>query len=213
MAFKLTKTSYLFPPPSLADPDGLLAFGGDLSVGRLLSAYSSGIFPWYNPGDELLWWCPRERFVIFPKEIHVSRSMKRLIRANEYETRLNADFAEIVKNCRQLREGETWISDEIETAYAALFGEGYAACVGVYKDGVLVGGLYGVAIGQCFFGESMFSKVKNASKLALIALCKVLDEHEFLFVDCQFHTPHLEKMGGRYISWLEYSRLLRAGVR
>ena len=210
--FKLTKGSYLFPPSALADFDGLLAYGGDLCVERLLSAYSNGIFPWYNPGEEILWWCPRERFVIFPKEIHVSRSMKKNINKANLQIKINTDFSQIMNNCRKLREGSTWISDEMEAAYNALFNEGYVMCVGVYENDVLVGGLYGVVIGKCFFGESMFSHAANASKIALIHLCEILSEKNFAFIDCQFHTPHLQTMGGRYISWSEYHRLLREGI-
>ncbi|MCL1863729.1 MAG: leucyl/phenylalanyl-tRNA--protein transferase [Defluviitaleaceae bacterium] len=206
--FKLTKCSYVFPPTALADSDGLLAYGGDLSMPRLLSAYQNGIFPWFNPGEEILWWSPHERFVIFPKEIHVSRSMKKAIPKSGLYTRINFDFAGVVKGCRARREGGTWLSDDMEEAYNALFENGYAMSVGVYKEDKLVGGLYGVLLGRCFFGESMFSDADNASKLALIDLCK----NDFVFVDCQFHTPHLEKMGGRYIKWGEYRRLLREGV-
>ncbi|MCL2578005.1 MAG: leucyl/phenylalanyl-tRNA--protein transferase [Defluviitaleaceae bacterium] len=210
--YKLSKDSMLFPPPALADYDGLLAYGGDLSVERLLNAYSNGIFPWYNPGEEILWWSPRERFVIFPKEIHISRSMKKILSKNDLQIKINKDFSQIMATCRKLREGQTWISDEMQEAYNALFDAGYVMCVGAYENDALVGGLYGVVIGKCFFGESMFSTVPNASKIALIRLCRILSEKKFAFVDCQFHTPHLEKMGGRYISWNEYRRLLRIGI-
>ncbi|MCL2200237.1 MAG: leucyl/phenylalanyl-tRNA--protein transferase [Defluviitaleaceae bacterium] len=206
--FKLTEGSYIFPPTALADNDGLLAYGGDLSVPRLLNAYSNGIFPWFNPGEEILWWSPHRRFVIFPKEIHVSRSMKKAIKKSGLYTKTNADFAGVVKGCRAQREGDTWLSDDMEAAYNALFVQGYAMSVGVYKEEKLVGGLYGVLLGRCFFGESMFSDVENASKLALVDLCK----NDFVFVDCQFHTPHLETMGGQYIKWNEYRRLLREGI-
>lgn len=214
MVFKLTKDSYLFPPPALADPDGLLAYGGDLCETRLLIAYSNGIFPWYNPGDEILWWCPRERFVIFPNEIHISNSMKKFLQKNTYETKIDADFSQIIKTCRKLREGKTWLTDEMEAAYNTLFKSGYVLCVGVYdKNGELVGGLYGVFLGRCFFGESMFSTAPNASKAALIFLCNELAKRNFAFIDCQFYTPHLQSMGGRFISWHEYRRLLREGLQ
>lgn len=212
--YKLSKGSNLFPPPALADYDGLLAYGGDLSVERLLNAYSNGIFPWYNPGEEILWWSPQQRFVIFPKEVHVSRSMRKIIKKGELRTEINTDFSQIIGNCKKTREGETWIADEMEAAYTALFFAGNAMCVGVYAEKLsaeeLVGGLYGVAIGKCFFGESMFSKVANASKLALIRLCEELEN--FAFIDCQFHTPHLESIGGRYVSWKEYRQLLRQNL-
>ncbi|MCL2457112.1 MAG: leucyl/phenylalanyl-tRNA--protein transferase [Defluviitaleaceae bacterium] len=205
-------SSKIFPPPSLAEPDGLLAYGGDLSVERLLNAYVNGIFPWFNPDEEILWWCPRERFVIFPNEIHISRSMKKFLRESEIKIKFDEDFSQIMKGCRELREGATWISDEMEDAYGALFDAGYVLCVGVYEKNILVGGLYGVVIGKCFFGESMFSKTKNASKIALIKLCEFLSKKNFLFVDCQFHTPHLESMGGKFISWHDYRSLLRIGI-
>ncbi|MCL2387095.1 MAG: leucyl/phenylalanyl-tRNA--protein transferase [Defluviitaleaceae bacterium] len=208
--FKLTEGSYLFPPTALADCDGLLAYGGDLCIERLLNAYSSGIFPWYNPGEEILWWCPQERYVIFPKEVHVSRSMKKLIAKGNLQTKINTDFSKIINTCRMTREGETWITDEMEAAYNAMFQAGYAMCVGVYENETLVGGLYGVVIGKCYFGESMFSQVASASKLALIRLCEELKN--FNFIDCQFHTPHLESMGGQYIPWQKYRRLLREGT-
>jgi len=209
--FQLAKDSYWFPYPTLADLDGLLAFGGDLSIPRLLNAYSNGIFPWYNPGEEILWWCPHNRFVIFPKEIHISRSMKKKMRKNNYEIKINTDFSQIIKKCRNSRD-ESWITDEMEAAYNELFNFGYIMCVGIYENEVLVGGIYGVIIGKCFFGESMFSHTNNASKIALINLCKILSEKNFAFVDCQFHTEHLESMGGRYISWNEYHKLLREGI-
>jgi leucyl/phenylalanyl-tRNA--protein transferase len=208
--YKLTKESKLFPPPALADHDGLLAFGGDLSIERLINAYSGGIFPWYNPGEEILWWAPRQRFVIFPKEIHVSRSMKKILARGEFDVRINENFSEVIAACKKKREGDTWLSDDMENAYNALFNAGYAGCAGVYTGDKLVGGLYGVLLGKCFFGESMFSNVQNGSKIALIRLCEAF--HDFAFIDCQFHTPHLEKMGGRYIPWNEYRRLLRENI-
>ena len=209
---ELSMESVAFPPPRFADKEGLLAIGGDLSVKRLLNAYANGIFPWYNPGEVIQWWCPRTRFVIFPDKVHVSRSMKKVLRKSRLETKINIDFDSIIRNCRMQREGETWIDDEMESAYKKLFRGGWAVCVGVYDSDDLVGGLYGVSIGKCFFGESMFSKVANASKIALIHLCVLLSKNDFVFVDCQFHTQHLEKMGGRFISWDAYRRLLAKGL-
>jgi len=137
--------------------------------------------------------------------------MNKLIAKETLQIKFNTAFAQIINNCKMTREGATWISDEVEVAYNALFNAGHALCVGVYENDALVGGLYGVVIGKCYFGESMFSKVPSASKLALISLCQKLAAENFMFVDCQFHTPHLETMGGRYISWNEYRRLLREG--
>ncbi len=212
--FRLSENEISFPGPTLAEPDGLLAVGGDLSVERLLLAYTHGIFPWYDPGEEILWWCPKERFVIFPGEIHVSHSMKKYMRKHQFRVRLNRDFADTMHRCRVKREFAegTWISDEMEEAYLNLHKAGYAVSVEVFEDGELAGGFYGVTIGKCFFGESMFSEKKNGSKTALIVFARFLQQHEFLFIDCQFHTEHLESMGGRYISWEEYDRLLSEGT-
>ena len=212
--FQLDENAIFFPNPTLAREDGLLAVGGDLSVERLLLAYTHGIFPWYSPGEEILWWCPKERFVIFPSEIHVSRSMKKYMKKHELKIIVNRDFADTMHRCRMKREFKegTWISDEMEEAYHRLYEAGYALSVEVTEDGELAGGLYGVIIGKCFFGESMFSEKENGSKLALIAFAQMLEQKRFLFIDCQFHTEHLESMGGRYISWEEYDKMLVEGT-
>lgn len=212
--YRLNEKEIYFPSPAYARPDGLLAVGGDLCMERLLLAYTHGIFPWYNPGEEILWWCPRERFVIFPKEVHVSRSMKKYMKKHELKVMLNRDFADTVHRCRVKREFEegTWISDEMEEAYFRLHQAGYAVSVEVLEDGVLAGGLYGVSVGRCFFGESMFSERENGSKTALIAFARFLVQNRFLFIDCQFYTEHLESMGGRYISFEEYDRMLAEGT-
>lgn len=203
-----------FPNPVMAEDDGLLAVGGDLSVERLLLAYTNGIFPWYNPGDEIMWWCPKERFVIIPEEIHISRSMKKFINKTDMEVTINRDFGAVIHNCREVREKQegTWITDEMEAAYNRLHEAGYACSVEVWQEEQLTGGLYGVCIGRCFFGESMFSKAENASKLALIALARLLQAEQFVFIDCQFHTEHLEHMGGKYITWEHYRKLMEAGL-
>ena len=212
--YRLNEKEIYFPSPAYARPDGLLAVGGDLCMERLLLAYTHGIFPWYNPGEEILWWCPRERFVIFPKEVHVSRSMKKYMKKHELKVMLNRDFADTMHRCRVKREFEegTWISDEMEEAYFRLHQAGYAISVEVLEDGVLAGGLYGVSVGRCFFGESMFSERENGSKTALIAFARFLVQNRFLFIDCQFHTEHLESMDGRYISFEEYDRMLAEGT-
>ena len=212
--YRLNENEISFPNPTLARSDGLLAVGGDLSVERLLLAYTHGIFPWYNPGEEILWWCPKKRFVIFPGEIHISHSMKKYMKKHEFQVMLNRDFADTMHRCRMKREFDsgTWISDEMEAAYGRLHEAGYAVSVEVMEDGELAGGLYGVSIGRCFFGESMFSEKENGSKTALIAFAQFLEHKRFLFIDCQFHTNHLESMGGRYISWEEYDRMLQEGT-
>lgn len=211
--YRLKEGEVSFPNPRLAEKDGLLAVGGDLSVERLLLAYCNGIFPWYNPGEEILWWCPKKRFLIFPGEIHISHSMKKHIKKHKDEIRLNRDFQDTMHRCRLKREEDgTWIGDDMERAYLTLHKEGYAASVEAFEDGELAGGLYGVAIGRCFFGESMFSDKENGSKIALVGLAGLLKKQGFFFIDCQFYTPHLESMGGRYIDWEEYTRLLKEGT-
>lgn len=211
--YRLSKNEISFPDPSLARPDGLLAAGGDLSIERLLLAYSHGIFPWYNPGEEILWWCPKERFVIFPREIHVSRSMKKYWKKHKLEIQLNRDFKHTMHQCRIRRESAqgTWITDEMETAYYRLHQAGYAISVEAYEDGALAGGLYGVCMGRCFFGESMYSEKENGSKTALIGFARLLAQQKFTMIDCQFPTGHLKRMGGRTILWEEYVRLLLEG--
>lgn len=213
MAVYCLEEEIYFPDPKLAEPDGLLAVGGDLSVERLLLAYSYGIFPWYEKGNPILWWCPKERFIIRPEEIHVSRSMKKFIRKNNTHIVINRDFADTMHRCRLKREFAegTWITDEMETAYGKLFEAGFAMSVESYVDDRLAGGLYGVVIGKCFFGESMFSDSENGSKLALIGLAELLSEKGFLMIDCQFHTKHLESMGGVRISYEDYMEIIKAG--
>ncbi len=203
-----------FPDPVLADENGLLAVGGDLSTKRLLLAYTNGIFPWYNPEDEILWWCPKRRFLIFPDNIHISHSMKKFMKHTDLTISINKNFKDVIHNCRLSREETegSWITDEMEEAYNRLFSQNLALSVEVWKGSLLVGGLYGVSLGRGFFGESMFSKVENASKLALISLAQLLSDNEYGFIDCQLHTDHLESMGGVYVSWQEYKELLQKYV-
>ena len=209
--FQLEKDNVYFPLPTLGEPDGLLAIGGDLSIDRLLLAYSNGIFPWYNSDQPIMWWCPMERFIIRPSGIHISHSMKKYMRKHHVEYRLDRDFAHTMHQCRVKRESEpegTWISDDMEKAYQRLHDAGFAFSIESYVDGNIAGGLYGVNLGKCFFGESMYSDLENGSKLALIALAKVLEEYDYNMIDCQFHTDHLESMGGVQISYEEYRKLL-----
>ncbi|MBP7186451.1 MAG: leucyl/phenylalanyl-tRNA--protein transferase [Ruminococcus sp.] len=210
--YRLDDTIWL-PKPELADDDGLLAVGGDLSVERLVLAYSNGIFPWFNPDDPILWWCPKERFIIRPEKIHISHSMKKFMKQHKLEMKLDRDFADTIHRCRMKRESTvgTWITDDMEKAYCELNKFGLANSVEAYIDGELAGGLYGVCIGRCFFGESMFSDKENGSKAALILFAKYLAERDFVMIDCQFHTDHLESMGGERINWEEYRRLLDEG--
>lgn len=202
-----------FPDPRLADDDGCLAVGGDLSVDRLLLAYQHGIFPWYSfrDNDQPVWYCPHKRFVIFPDEIHISHSMRTLLNKGIYEFSLNKDFDGVIHNCSQLRieEEGAWLGEDIIRAYTELHRQGFAASIEVWKDNRLVGGLYGVNIGNVFFGESMFSLVPSGSKLALIHLARTMQQIGGTLIDCQLKTAHLESMGGRYISYEEYMRIIR----
>lgn len=200
-----------FPDPRRGEPDGLFAVGGDLSIDRLLLAYSNGIFPWYSFRDEeIMWWCPMQRFVIFPDEIHVSHSMRTLINKNKYRLSINEDFEGVIENCSNMRINEegAWLGEDMKRAYTELFHQGFAASVEVWDGERLVGGLYGVNIGRAFFGESMFSLVPSASKLALIYLARLFSKNGGLIIDCQLETPHLKSMGGRFISYDEYMEIL-----
>ena len=201
-----------FPDPRLADEDGCLAVGGDLSIDRLLLAYQHGIFPWFSfrDNEEPVWYCPHERFVIFPDEIHISHSMRTLLNKKKYTFSLNEDFEGVIHNCSKLRYEEegAWLGEDIIKAYTELHRQGFAASVEVWEEKRLVGGLYGVNIGSAFFGESMFSLVPSGSKLALIHLAKTMQELNGSIIDCQLKTAHLESMGGRYISYDEYMKLI-----
>ena len=218
MVFRLDDELW-FPDPHLADDDGCLAVGGDLSVDRLLLAYQNGIFPWYAfRYDEPVWYCPKKRFVIFPDEIHVSHSMRTLMRKNTYTVTINEDFYGVISNCGMLRidEDYAWLGPDMQAAYTELHNQGFAASVEVWEnyssetsDKRLVGGLYGVNIGSAFFGESMFSLVPSASKLALIYLASVMKDSGGSLIDCQFETPHLKSMGGRYIDYDEYMKIIK----
>lgn len=213
--FQLEEDKIYFPKPELADDDGLLAVGGDLSVDRLLLAYSNGIFPWYNADQPIMWWCPHERFIIKPAEIHVSHSLRKYIRKHKVDIMYDRDFADTMHRCRMKREFKegTWIHDDMEKAYHALHDKGYAMSVEAFVDEELAGGLYGVVIGRCFFGESMFSDKENGSKLALVGLANLLKDNDFMFIDCQFHTDHLESMGGVRISYEEFMDMVEEGFQ
>lgn len=210
----------LFPDPHYGDEDGLIAVGGDLSPERLITAYSNGIFPWYGfkENEDILWWCPLDRFVIFPKEIHISHSMRQLINKGTYTVTVNEAFDKVIENCSHVSQRNeqrgAWLGEDMIRAYKSLFNLGLAASIEVWRpddsnpDGrELVGGLYGVNIGENFFGESMFSLVPSASKLALIHLAQMLEPFGGI-IDCQFETDHLKAMGGRHISYDEYMKFL-----
>lgn len=212
MIFRLDHDIIGFPDPRLGDDDGLFAVGGDLSTDRLLLAYSNGIFPWYAYKEGLIqWWCPMDRFVIFPSEIHISHSMRTLMNKGQYRCSINRAFEDVIRNCGDLRkemEG-AWLGPDMTAAYTELHRQGFAASVEVWEGERLVGGLYGVTLGRCFFGESMFSLVPSASKLALIHLAQTLDALGGVMIDCQFETAHLKTMGGRHISYDEYMEYVK----
>jgi leucyl/phenylalanyl-tRNA--protein transferase len=199
-----------FPSVQLAEPDGLLAIGGDLSPERLLLAYRHGIFPWYE-GDPILWWCPDPRFVLFPEELKISKSMRPLLRRNEFEFTINKAFREVIHYCRKTsRPGQsgTWITDEVEKAFIRMHELGHAHSAEVWKDGELAGGLYGIRMGKVFFGESMFSHYNNASRFAFIRYVQQLKEEGVTLIDCQVYTEYLESLGARMILRTEFSSLL-----
>ena len=213
--FQLDKNLW-FPDPHLGEEDGLVAVGGDLSVDRLILAYSNGFFPWFSFRDqkEPLWYCPLQRFVIFPDEIHVSHSMEQLIRKQSLKVTINQDFEGVIRGCstaqnRDQEEG-AWLGPKMIEAYTALHRQGVAASVEVWEDRRLVGGLYGVNLGTSFFGESMFSLVPSASKLALISLARTFGMLGGKLIDCQFETSHLRTMGGRHIPYEEYISIIKS---
>ena len=201
-----------FPPlrSALRHPNGLLAAGGDLSPERLIEGYSRGIFPWFSEGDPILWWSPDPRMVLFPSELKISRSLGKTLRNRRYEVRFDCAFEAIMASCAAPRKGEpgTWIGEEMMEAYLELHRLGHAHSVETWIDGELAGGLYGVALGRVFFGESMFSRVRDASKIALAGLVAHLRSAGFGLIDCQMHTRHLETLGAREIPRARFSRLL-----
>ena len=212
MVFQLDDDIW-FPNPRLGEPDGLLAIGGDLSLDRLLLAYCNGIFPWSDyRREQRMWHCPMQRFVIFPNEIHISHSMRSLIRKQRYDITINKDFDGVIRGCGEERCNHpgAWLGDEIIEAYTRLHREGWAASIEVWDKDNLVGGLYGVLMGNCFIGESMFSRVPSASKLALIALAQWMNANGGALIDCQLETPHLKSMGGRFIPYDEYMKILQS---
>ena len=204
MFYQLSETEIWFPKPELADDDGLLAVGGDLSPVRLMLAYHQGIFPWYSDESPILWYSPHERFILFPQKLKVSSSMVKVIKSGRFHITFDLAFKEVIEDCATVsRQGDkgTWITQEMKNAYTDLHGLGYAHSVEVWENDVLVGGLYGVVVNNVFCGESMFSKVSNASKVALIWLCH---NFGFLMIDCQVYTKHLESLGAELISRSEY---------
>ena len=194
---------HIFPPPQLAEKEGLLAVGGDLSQDRLLLAYSMGVFPWYSDEEPLLWWSPDPRLVLYPKEIKISKTLKKIIKKDEFGITMDQAFAGVIRECAQIRsensEG-TWINEDMMQAYCGLHQSGYAHSVEAWYKGELAGGLYGVSLGKSFFGESMFTRISNASNVALVKLAEYLTELSFDMVDCQVRTEHMIRFGAREIS-------------
>ncbi len=211
--YRLPETVH-FPPVADADPSGLLAFGGDLSPARLLVAYRAGIFPWYADGEPILWWSPDPRFVLFPDELRVSRSMRQFLKKGLVRITFDRAFREVVSACRRPRPGQegTWITPEMREAYCTLHSLGYAHSVEAWQGNLLAGGLYGVSLGRIFFGESMFSAVPNASKAALITLTAQLKKREFDLIDCQIATAHLAALGARPLPRRVFCDLLKQSL-
>lgn len=204
-----------FPDVSLADEDGLLAIGGDLSIERLLNAYRNGIFPWYNETDPPCWWSPDPRFVLFPEELKISSSMKALLNKDVFHFSIDKDFPQVIKNCRNAfrkdQEG-TWINQDIIDAYTKLYELGYAHSAEAWMDHKLAGGLYDIRMKNIFFGESMFSSISNASKFAFIKFVTQLQRENVIMIDCQVYTPHLESLGARMISRKDFISILNNNI-
>jgi leucyl/phenylalanyl-tRNA--protein transferase len=201
----------IFPHPILREPDGLLAVGGDLSTGKLLLAYRWGIFPWYHEGQPLLWWWLVPRLMLRPAEVHISHSVRSILRKKVFHITMDTCFEEVMKQCGQIeRVGQegTWITPEMIEAYSDLHKAGFAHSIEVWKDGDLVGGLYGVAYGKIFSGESMFAKIPNASKVAFVYLASHLAEKNFEWIDCQQDTPHMRSLGAYLVEENNYLKLL-----
>lgn len=209
MIFKLAP-EIAFPNPALAEEDGLLAIGGDLSEERLLLAYQNGIFPWFDDDSPILWYSPHQRFVLFPDELRISKSMRQILNANRFKITFNTAFNDVIKACAQTKRADqngTWITTEMQLAYQNLHLSGHAYSVEVWDQDELVGGLYGVQINNIFCGESMFSRKSNASKCALIWLC---EQAVYKLIDCQIHSAHLEKLGAKMIERKEFNAYLKA---
>jgi leucyl/phenylalanyl-tRNA--protein transferase len=202
-----------FPPVDEASYEGVLAIGGDLSIERLLLAYHNGIFPWFNEDEPILWWAPPERMVVVPSIYKVSKSMRNLLNQNKFRVTFNQNFSAVIKGCQEIeRPGQegTWLSDDFVESYTKLYEMGIAKSVEVWQNDELVGGLYGVDLGHIFCGESMFSKVPNASKIGFVTLIKYLKENNYKLLDCQVHNDHLEKLGAVEISREVFMRVLKS---
>lgn len=204
-----------FPNSIEATPEGIIAIGGDLSMPRLLKAYSLGIFAWYNEGAEILWWAPDPRFILYVGDLNISKSMRKVMRSAHFEVTYDMCFEEVIRHCKKdVRKSQdgTWITDAMEDAYISLHKLGYGHSVEVWEGEELVGGLYGVSIGCMFYGESMFTKTTNASKFGFISLVQALDKKGFTIIDCQIYTDHLASLGGVHIGRGEFERLISTQI-
>jgi leucyl/phenylalanyl-tRNA--protein transferase len=205
----------IFPPVETATPEGIIAIGGDLSMERLLLAYRNGIFPWYSEGEPIVWWSPDPRFVLFPEKIRVTKSMQSVLNNGSFRFTINRAFTKVLQNCKTIHRKEqegTWITPAIEHAYTQLHEQGYAHSAEAWQNGELVGGLYGIRIGNVFFGESMFSKQSNASKFAFIHYVRQLQKENVMLIDCQVYTAHLESLGAGMISRNKFMGLLAGNL-
>ena len=206
----------VFPDPAFADPDGLLAVGGDLSRERLVNAYAHGIFPWYSSNTPILWWSPDPRPLLNPAEVHVSRSLRRVLNKNPFDIRLDTDFEQVLAGCAKTPRPQgdgTWLTSEMIEAYMELHESGLAHSVEAWQDGRMVGGLYGVSLGKAFFGESMFYNEPCASKVAFVTLCRQLADWDFHFIDCQQTTPHMTALGAMEFCRKDFLMMLQKAIR
>ncbi len=213
--YELDTDQLIFPHPELAEEDGLLAFGGDLSIDRLLLAYSNGIFPWYSEGQPIMWWSPNPRMLLLPQNLRVSKSLRRTVRQGRFSISSDQAFAQVIRACAEVpREGQdsTWITGEMITAYQKLHQAGYAHSFESWYEGKLVGGLYGVSIGKAFFGESMFHTMTDASKVAFFHFADHLQSAGFHFIDAQMHTRHLERLGAKEVPLKKYLRMTTKAI-
>jgi leucyl/phenylalanyl-tRNA--protein transferase len=209
---KLTNNPKIFPNPLEINFDGIVAFGGDLSPQRLISAYSQGIFPWYNENEPILWWSPNPRFVILPQTLHISKKMKKIIKRNLFKITFNLKFPEVINNCKKIsrkNQNGTWITNEMENAYNNLYKLGYAFSVEAWQNNNLAGGFYGIKLGNIFFGESMFSLIPNASKVAFLTFALDFFKNNGKLIDSQVYTTHMESLGGIHISLKDFLEIIK----
>jgi len=206
---ELSRYSFNFPDPNQAASEGLLAFGGGLEPNRILTAYRKGIFPWFNEDDPILWWSPDPRLLLYPENFKVRKSFRKVLRNRPFIVKFDHDFEQVIKMCAKIREAEgTWLIEEMQKAYTELYHMGFAHSVAVYLEGEFIGGLYGLAMGRAFFGESMVSLKPDASKIALKALSDVLEKKNYKFIDCQVPTPHLQSLGATLVERSEFLKEL-----